>query len=94
MVSLFRYKSKMKQPKSLFISTKVEMPLVLMIVIGKRHVVGIGEIGDKSAVVERFIPPFGLKPTPEEIAKELLRKLGIPSDEWDAILATRKEVTF
>ncbi|CAJ31735.1 virion structural protein [Betalipothrixvirus puteoliense] len=94
MVSLFHFKKEIKTPRSLFVSTKAEMPLVLMVAIGKHHAVGIGEVGDKSATVEKFIPPFGVKPTPEEIAKELLKKLDVPKDEWETILATRKEITF
>ncbi|CAJ31675.1 virion structural protein [Betalipothrixvirus pezzuloense] len=94
MVNLFHFKKEIKTSRSLFVSTKAEVPLVLMVAIGKRHAVGIGEIDDKSAIVEKFIPPFGAKPTPEEIARELLRKLDVPSDQWDAILATRKEIIF
>jgi len=70
------------------------MPIELMVAVGKRHVVGIAEFGNESATIERPILPFMKPPEPEEIAKELLRKLGVPESEWDELLKTKKEITI
>jgi len=88
-VKLFSFK-KSYQKKSLFIQTKAEVPLVIVVGIGKRHIVGIGEIGDKSTTYERAIPLFGKPPEPKDVAKEILRKLGVPQDEWEDILKSER----
>jgi len=51
-------------------------------------------MGDKSATIEKTIFPFTAPPEPEEIAKELLKKLGVPQTEWDEILKTKKELVI
>lgn len=84
----------MKSPRSLFIQSKTEIPLAIAVIIGKHHVIGVGELGDKSALVEKQVFPFMPKPSPEEIAKEVLRKLDVPSDQWETILATKKEIVI
>jgi len=93
MVHLFHFKKEEKIKKSLFIQTSTQVPIEIMVVTGKRHIIGIAEIGDKSATVEKPIYPFGEKLTPESVAKELLKKLGIPESEWNEILETKKEIT-
>ena len=92
-MKLFSFLGKRKS-KSLFIESKAEVPLKIAIVIGKRHIVGIAELGDQSVTIERHIMPFIKPPEPEEIAKELLKKLGIPESEWDEILKTKKELVI
>ena len=94
MMRLFNFKKEMKSRRSLFIQTEANMPLEIMVAIGKRHIVGIAEVGDKSATVEKPIIPFVKPPEPEEIAKELLKKLGVPESEWDEILKTKKELVI
>jgi len=88
-VKLFSFK-KSYQKKSLFIQTKAEVPLVIVVGIGKRHVVGIGEIGDKSTTYEKTIPFFGTPPEPRDVAKEIMKRLGIPQDEWEEILKSER----
>jgi len=94
MMKLFNFKKEEKTRRSLFIQTQATVPLEIMVAIGKRHVVGIAEIGDKSATIEKPILPFVKPPEPEEIAKELLKKLGVPESEWDEILKTKKEIVI
>lgn len=88
---LFSFGGKRKR-RSIFIQSNVEIPLKLMITIGKRHAVGMAEMGDEIATIERPILPFFRPPEPEEIAKELLRKLGVPENEWEEILKTKTEL--
>jgi len=88
-VKLFSFK-KSYQKKSLFIQTKAEVPLVVVVGIGKKHVIGIGEIGDKSATYEKAIPLFGKPPEPKDVAKEILKRLGVPQDEWEDILKSER----
>jgi hypothetical protein len=88
-VKLFSFK-KSYQKKSLFIQTKAEVPLVIVVGIGKRHIVGIGEIGDKSATYERAVPLLGKPPEPRDVAKEILKRLGVPQDEWEDILKSER----
>jgi len=94
MVRLFSFKKETKTKRSIFVQTEVSVPLELMVAIGKRHAVGIAELGNQSATVEKTIFPFIKPPEPEEIAKELLKKLGIPQNEWDEILKTKREVAI
>ena len=94
MVKFFHFKREIKTRRSIFVQTEVKVPLELMVAVGKRHVVGIAEFGNESATVERPIFPFMKPPTPEEIAKELLKKLGVPESEWDEILKTKKEIVI
>ncbi|ACB37298.1 virion structural protein [Betalipothrixvirus uzonense] len=93
-MKLFHFKKEEKTSRSLFVQTTAQIPLEIMVAIGKRHAVGIGEIGDKSATVEKTLFPFGAKPTPEEIAQLVLQKLGVPKSEWEEILKTKKEIVF
>jgi hypothetical protein len=88
-VKLFSFK-KSYQKKSLFIQPNAEVPLVIIVGIGKRHVIGIGEIGDKSATYEKTIPLFGNPPEPRDVAKEILRRLGVPQNEWEDILKSER----
>ena len=88
-MKLFSFK-KSYQKKSLFIQTKAEVPLVIVVGIGKRHIVGIGEIGDKSATYEKVVPLFGKPPEPKDVAKEILRRLGVPQNEWEEILSSER----
>jgi len=92
MVHLFHFRRERKSRRSIFIQTDVAVPLELIVTMGKRHIVGIAEMGDQSATVERTIFPFTKPPEPEEIAKELLRKLKVPESEWDEILKTKREI--
>ena len=94
MVSLFHFKKEEKTSRSLFVQTNTQMPIEIMVAIGKRHIVGIGEVGDKSATVEKTIFPFFEKPSPDTVAKEVLQKLGVPKSEWDEILETKKEIVL
>jgi len=94
MMKLFNFIKEMKTRRSIFIQTEATVPLEIMVAIGKRHAVGIAEMGDKSATVEKTIFPFTAPPQPEEIAKELLKKLGIPESEWDEILKTKREIAI
>jgi len=94
MVRLFGFRKEVKNRRSIFIQTEAKMPLEIMVAIGKRHAVGIAELGDKSATVEKTIFPFTAPPQPEDIAKELLKKLGVPEIEWDEILETKREVAI
>ena len=94
MVRLFHFKRETKTRRSIFVQAEVKTPLELMVAIGKRHVVGIAELGNQSTTIERPIFPFTKPPTPEEIAKELLKKLGVPESEWDEILKTKKEIAI
>ena len=88
-MKLFSFK-KSYQKKSLFIQTKAEVPLVIVVGIGKKHIVGIGEIGDKSATYEKTIPLFGKPPEPKDVAKEILKRLGVPQNEWEDILKSER----
>ena len=92
MVRLFQFKREVKPRRSIFIQTEITTPLELMVAIGKRYIVGIAEMGDKSAVIEKPVIPFMKPQEAEEIAKELLKKLGIPESEWEEILKTKKEI--
>ena len=92
MVRLFQFKREVKPRRSIFIQTEMTMPLEIMVAVGKRYIVGIAELGDKSATIEKPVFPFVPPYEPEEIAKELLRKLGVPESEWDDILKTKKEI--
>ena len=94
MMKLFNFRKEEKSRRSLFLQTVTSIPLEIMIVTGKRHIVGIAELGDKSATLEKLIPLFVKPQEPEEIAKELLKKLGIPENEWDEILKTKKEIVI
>jgi len=92
MVKLFHFKRATKTRKPIFVQTRVEVPLELMVAIGKKHIVGIAELGNESATIEKTIFPFMKTSEPEEIAKELLKKIGIPESEWEEILKTKKEI--
>ena len=92
MVKLFQFKREVKPRRSIFIQTEMTLPLEIMVAVGKRFIVGIAELGDKSATIEKPVFPFVPPYEPEEIAKELLRKLGVPESEWDEILKTKKEI--
>jgi len=92
MIRLFQFKREIRPRRSIFVQTEVTTPLELMVAVGKRHIVGIAELGDRSATIERPIFPFVTPQEPEEIAKELLRKLGVPESEWEEILKTKKEI--
>ena len=94
MVRLFSFKKETKTKRSIFVQTEATVPLEIMVAIGKRHAVGIAELGNQSATVEKLIIPFTKPPEPEEIAKELLKKLGVPENEWDEILKTKREVAI
>ena len=94
MVRLFQFKREVRPRRSIFIQTEMTMPLEIMVAVGKRHIVGIAELGDKSATIEKPVFPFVPPYEPEEIAKELLRKLGVPESEWDDILKTKKEIVI
>jgi len=94
MVRLFHFRKERKTRRSFFIQTEVPVPLELIVAVGKRHIVGIAEFGNESTTIEKLIPPFVKPPEPEEIAKELLRKLGVPESEWEEILKTRKEIAI
>jgi len=94
MMKLFNFKKEMKPKRSIFLQTEITMPIEIMVAIGKRHIVGIAEMGDKSTTIEKSIFPFTAPPEPEEITKELLKKLGVPQSEWDEILKTKKELTI
>jgi len=94
MMRLFNFRKETKNKKSIFIETEAKIPLEIMVAIGKRHIVGIAELGNQSATVERTIFPFTRPPEPEEVAKELLRKLGVPEIEWDEILNTKREIAI
>jgi len=63
---------------------------VIVVGIGKKHIVGIGEIGDKSATYEKTIPLFGKPPEPKDVAKEILKRLGVPQNEWEDILKSER----
>jgi len=92
MVRFFHFKREVKTRRSIFVQTEVTMPIELMVAVGKRHIVGIAEFGSESATIEKPIFPFMKPQEPEEIAKELLKKLGVPESEWDEILKTKKEI--
>lgn len=92
-MKLFLFTGKRKS-RSIFVQTKVEMPLKIMVAVGKRHAVGIAELGDESTTVEKFIPPFVKPPEPEEIAKMLLKKLGVPENEWEEVLKSKNEIPY
>ena len=94
MMRLFNFKREVKPRRSIFLQTEATVPIEVMVTIGKRHIVGIAEMGDKSATIEKTIPLFMTPQEPEEIAKELLKKLGIPQKEWDEILKTKKELAI
>jgi hypothetical protein len=94
MMRLFNFKKETKTRRSIFLQTEATMPIEIMVAIGKHHVVGIAELGDKSITIEKPTFPFTAPPEPEEIAKELLKKLGIPESEWDEILKTKREVAI
>jgi len=94
MARLFHFRKEKKTRKSLLIQTEVAVPLELIVAIGKRHIVGIAELGRESVSIEKLVPPFIKPPEPEEIARELLRKLGIPESEWEEILRTRREIAI
>jgi len=93
MVKLFHFRRETKTRRSIFVQTEVKVPLELIVAIGKRHAVGVAELGNESVTAERHIFPFAKPISPEEIAKELLKKLGIPENEWEEILKTKKEIT-
>ena len=94
MMRLFNFKREMKPRRSIFLQTEATVPIEVMVAIGKRHIVGIAEMGDHSVTIEKSIPPFIAPQEPEEIAKELLKKLGVPQTEWDEILKTKKELVI
>jgi hypothetical protein len=94
MVRLFHFRKETRNKRSIFVHTNVMVPLELIVAIGKRHIVGVAEFGNESAVVERTIFPLMKPQEPEEIARELLRKLGIPESEWDEILKTKREIVI
>ena len=93
-LKLFTLRNVTQPKRSIFAQTEITMPLEIMVAVGKRFVVGIAELGDKTATIEKPIIPFLKLEEPEEVAKELLRKLGIPESEWDRILKTKKEITI
>ncbi len=94
MVKIFHFRKEEKTKRSIFIQTEATVPLEIMVAVGKRHIVGIAELGNRSETIEKPIIPFIKPPEPEEIAKELLKKLGIPEIEWDEILKTKREVAI
>jgi hypothetical protein len=94
MVKLFLFKRETRPRKSIFIQTEMTMPLEIIVATGKRYIVGIADLGDKTVTIERPVFPFVPPCEPEEIAKELLRKLGVPESEWDEILKTKKEIVI
>jgi hypothetical protein len=94
MVRIFNFRKEEKTKRSVFIQTEATVPIEVMVAIGKRHIVGIAEMGDKSATIEKPIFPFTAPPEPDEIVKELLKKLGIPQNEWDEILKTKREIVI
>jgi len=92
MVKAFHFKKELKTSKSLFLQTEATAPLEIMVVTGKRHIIGVAELGNESATVERTIAPFLQPPEPEEIAKELLKKLRVPESDWNEILKNKREI--
>ncbi len=85
-MKLFKLITK-RRPKSVTIRSSVQVPLKVVVVQGKYHVVGIGELGDKHAEVERLIFPFlPIGYDVEKVAEEVLRKLGIPENEIKEIM--------
>jgi predicted urease superfamily metal-dependent hydrolase len=85
-VRIFKLFTKRKR-RSLTISASVEVPLKVVVVEGRFHVVGIGELGDKHAEVEKaIIPFFPVSYDVTKVAKELLQKLGVPPNEIDEIM--------
>jgi len=92
MIKAFHFKKELKTSRSIFIQTEASTPLELMVVKGKRHIIGVAELGNESATIEKPIAPFLEPPKPEEVAKELLKKLKVPESEWDEILKTKREI--
>jgi len=92
MPKLSHFKKEIKTKKSVFVQTEATVPLEIVVVVGKRHAVGIAELGNESVTIEKTIFPFIKPPRPEEIAKELLKKLGVPQNEWEEILITKREL--
>ncbi len=76
-----------RKGKSLTILSKAEVPLKVVVVQGKHHIVGIGELGDKHAEIEKpIIPLFPINYDVNKVAQELLKKLGLPESEIGEIM--------
>jgi hypothetical protein len=85
-VKIFKLLTKRKA-RSLTISANAEVPLKVVVVEGRFHIVGIGELGGKHAEVEKAIIPFlPVSYDVEKVAKEVLMKLGLPSSEIDQLM--------
>jgi len=94
MIRSFHFRKEIKTKRSIYVQTEATIPLEIMVAIGKRHAVGIAELGNQYATIEKSVIPFMKPPEPEELAKELLNKLKIPENEWEEILRTRKEMVI
>ncbi len=83
---IFKLATKRK-PRSLTINANVEVPLKVVVVEGRYHIVGIGELGGKHAEVEKpIIPLLPVGYDAYKVAKEVLQKLGVPQNEIDEIM--------
>ena len=78
--------------RPIFAQTEIKIPLEIIVTVGKRYIVGVAEFGDKTETIVRPLLPFMIPPEPEEIAKELLKKLGVPESVWYEILKTKREM--
>ena len=92
-MNLFAFRHRIEK-RSIFIQGSVELPIEIVVARGKRHIVGIGEVGDRSATVEKTLFFGTTAQQVEEVVKELLRKLGVPEDKWETIISTRREITY
>ena len=89
MVSLFHFSERAKVRTSFFEAT-TDMPVHIIVVVTKHKIIGLGIAGDRAELVQYPNFFFFRQVTEEEVAKELLRKLGVPETEWEKVLNSKK----
>lgn len=89
MVDLFHFSERAKTKKSFFEAT-TDMPVHIIVVITRHKVIGLGVAGDRAELVQYPNWFFIRQTTEEDVAKELLRRLGVPESEWEKIINSKK----
>ena len=89
MIGLFHFSERAKTRKSVF-EANTDMPVHIIVVITRHKVIGLGIAGDRAEVVQYPNWFFFRQVAEEDVAKELLRRLGVPETEWEKILNSKK----
>lgn len=89
MTGIFHFSERAKVRKSFFEAT-TDIPVHIIVVITRNKVIGLGIAGDRAELVQYPNFFFFRQVTEEEVAKELMRRLGVPETEWEKVLNSKK----